>query len=58
MTSARKFAPPDRFVAALARYVEALDRSYPDGLVQLRRELDSRANVSVMPVKRDRTPAA
>ena len=48
----------DRFVAALARYVEALERRYPGGPAQLRAELDCRANVVVMPTKRDREPAA
>ena len=39
----------DPLVAALARYVEALHRRYPDGPDQLRREgLDARANVSEM----------
>jgi hypothetical protein len=51
-------AVPDRFVAALARYVEALDRRYPDGPAQLKAELDCRANVSVMPTVSDRKPAA
>ena len=39
----------DPLVAALARYVEALHRRYPDGPGQLRREgLDARAKVSQM----------
>ncbi len=39
----------DPLVAALARYVEALHRRYPDGPDQLRRErLDGRAKVSGM----------
>ncbi len=39
----------DPLVAALARYVEALHRRYPDGPEQLRREgLDARAKVSQM----------
>ena len=39
----------DPLVAALARYVEALHRRYPDGPDQLRREgLDARAKVSGM----------
>ena len=39
----------DPLVAALARYVEALHRRYPDGPEQLRREgLDARAKVSPM----------
>ena len=39
----------DPLIAALARYVEALHRRYPDGPDQLRREgLDGRAKVSQM----------
>ena len=39
----------DPLVAALARYVEALHRRYPDGPDQLRRQgLDARAKVSEM----------
>ena len=39
----------DPLVAALARYIEALHRRYPDGPDQLRREgLDARAKVSRM----------
>ena len=39
----------DPLVAALARYIEALHRRYPDGPDQLRREgLDARAKVSEM----------
>ncbi len=39
----------DPLVAALARYVDALHRRYPDGPEQLRREgLDARAKVSPM----------
>ena len=48
----------DPLVAALARYVEALHRRYPDGPDQLRREgLDARANVSEM-VTIEKDPAA
>ena len=48
----------DPLVAALARYVEALDRRYPDGPEQMRRDgLDGRAKVSGM-VKRSKDPAA
>jgi hypothetical protein len=48
----------DPLVAALARYVEALHRRYPDGPEQLRREgLDARANVSEM-VTIEKDPAA
>ena len=39
----------DPLVRALARYVEALDRRYPDGSAQMRREaLDGRANMPRM----------
>jgi hypothetical protein len=39
----------DPLVAALARYVEALQRRYPDGPDQMRREgLDGRANITAM----------
>jgi hypothetical protein len=39
----------DPLIAALARYVEALHRRYPEGPDQLRREsLDGRAKVSEM----------
>ena len=48
----------DPLVAALARYVEALHRRYPDGPDQLRREgLDGRAKVSQM-VTLQKDPAA
>ena len=45
----------DPFIRALARYVEALDRRYPDGPEQMRREgLDGRANITGMhPPKKD-----
>lgn len=39
----------DPLIVALARYIEALHRRYPDGPDQLRREgLDARAKVSEM----------
>ena len=42
-------AERDPLVAALARYVEALHRRYPEGPDQMRREgLDGRAKVSGM----------
>ncbi len=42
-------AERDPLVAALARYVEALHRRYPDGPDQLHRErLDGSAKVSAM----------
>jgi hypothetical protein len=48
----------DPLVAALARYVEALNRRYPDGPVQMRREgLDARAKVSGM-ARIEKDPAA
>jgi hypothetical protein len=45
----------DPLVRALAEYVEALDRRYPDGPAQMRREdLDGRANITAMhPPKKD-----
>ena len=49
---------PDPLVRALARYVDALHRRYPDGPEQLRREgLDARAKVSGM-VRIQKDPAA
>lgn len=49
---------PDPLVRALARYVEALHRRYPEGPEQLRRErLDARAKVSRMTTIR-KDPAA
>lgn len=48
----------DPLVAALARYVEALHRRYPDGPEQMCREgLDARAKVSEM-VRIGKDPAA
>ena len=48
----------DPLVAALARYVEALHRRYPDGPGQLRGEgLDGRAKVSGM-ARIEKDPAA
>jgi hypothetical protein len=39
----------DPLIHALARYLEALDRRYPDGPAQMRREgLDGRANITGM----------
>jgi hypothetical protein len=39
----------DPLIAALARYVEALHRRYPNGPEELRREgLDGRANITGM----------
>ena len=51
-------AERDPLVAALARYVEALHRRYPDGPDQMRRErLDGRAKVSGM-ARIEKDPAA
>jgi hypothetical protein len=48
----------DPLIAALARYVEALHRHYPEGPEQLRREgLDGRANITGMSDRRKRTAA-
>ena len=48
----------DPLIAALARYIEALHRRYPDGPDELRREgLDTRAKVSQM-VRIQKDPAA
>ncbi len=58
--TAKELPPVERdpLVAALARYVEALHRRYPDGPDQMRREgLDARAKVSQM-VKIAKDPAA
>jgi hypothetical protein len=49
---------PDLLVLALARYVEALHRRYPEGPEQMRRGgLDGRAKVSPM-VRIQKDPAA
>ena len=57
-TAGRASHPADPLVAALARYVEALDRRYPDGPDQLRRErLDGRATMRPMRIV-GRDPAA
>jgi hypothetical protein len=55
-------APPpverDPLIAALARYVEALHRRYPDGPEQVRREgLDGRAMITRMSDGRKGTAA-
>jgi hypothetical protein len=52
---ARRPVERDPLVAALARYVEALHRRYPDGPDQMRREgLDGRATITGMhPRKKD-----
>ena len=55
---ARRPVEGDPLVAALARYVEALHRRYPDGPDQLRRDgLDGRAKVSGM-ARMQEDPAA
>jgi hypothetical protein len=48
-------AESDLLIHALARYIEALHRRYPDGPAQMRREdLDGRANITAMhPPKKD-----
>ena len=47
--SSRSSEPRDPLIAALARYVEALHRRYPEGPDQMRREgLDGRANITGM----------
>ncbi len=48
----------DPLIAALARYVEALHRRYPDGPEQMRRErLDGRAIITAMSDRRKGTAA-
>jgi hypothetical protein len=48
----------DPLIVALIRYVEALDRRYPDGPDQMRREaLDRRANMPEMSSRRKRSAA-
>jgi hypothetical protein len=48
----------DPLIAALARYVEALHRRYPEGPEQMRREaLDGRANITGMPTPGKATAA-
>jgi Site-specific recombinase XerD len=48
-TNAPRVGQRDPLIAALARYVEALDRRYPDGPDQMRSEaLDARANMRRM----------
>jgi hypothetical protein len=48
----------DPLIAALARYVEALQRRYPEGPEQMRREgLDGRANITGMSDRRKGTAA-
>lgn len=44
----------DPLIAALARYVEALNQRYPDGPYQMRREaLDARGNMRRMRKSKD-----
>jgi hypothetical protein len=48
----------DPLIAALARYVEALHRRYPEGPEQMRREgLDGRAKITGMPTPAKATAA-
>ena len=50
--------PRDPFIAALARYVEALHRRYPEGPEQMRQEgLDGRAMITRMSDGRKGTAA-
>jgi hypothetical protein len=50
--------PADPLIAALARYLEALHRRYPDGPEELRRQgLDGRATITQMSDHR-KDPAA
>ena len=53
--AARASEQHDPLILALARYVEALHRRYPEGPEQMRREgLDGRANITGMhPPKKD-----
>jgi len=60
VTTPPAIQPPGRdpLIAALVRYVEALDRRYPDGPDQMRTEaLDARGNITRMR-KRGRGRAA
>jgi hypothetical protein len=55
---ARRPVEGDPLVAALARYVDALHRRYPDGPDQMRREgLDGRATITGMHPRRKDTAA-
>jgi hypothetical protein len=57
-TAARGSEQRDPLIAALARYVDALHRRYPEGPSELRSEgLDARAKVSRM-VRIRKDPAA
>jgi len=48
----------DPLIAALARYVEALHRRYPEGPEQMRQEgLDGRAKITGMPTPSKATAA-
>ena len=56
--AARGGQPRDPLIAALARYVEALHRRYPEGPDQMRREgLDGRATITGMSDRRKGTAA-
>ena len=51
--------PADPLVAALARYIQALDTRYPDGPEELRREgLDERSNITPMRSPKTKDTAA
>ena len=57
-TAARGSEQGDPLIRALARYVEALHRRYPEGPDQMRREgLDGRANITGMSDRRKGTAA-
>jgi hypothetical protein len=57
-TAARGSEPRDPLIAALARYVEALHRRYPEGPDQMRRAgLDGRANMTGMHPPKKETAA-
>lgn len=58
MTGQAQLVERDPLIAALARYVEALHRRYPDGPDQMRREsLDGRAMITLMSDRRKGTAA-
>lgn len=59
MSSKPRTRAADPLVAALARYVEALEQLYPDGPEQLRREgLDGRSNITPMRRRKNKDAAA
>jgi hypothetical protein len=55
----RREHAPDPLLRALARYVEALDRRYPEGPAHVHdRPLDARANMRTVASRDRREPAA